>query len=236
MKKTILTFGLALLASAASLSAASVLVNDSNGSTFGNTSGLAIDFDVTTASLAAWSPTLVNGQTYSIDQITIRKQGTTASPFHLGAYSGFDTATGALTGFLGVSNAITAAEASTFDNTLTFNFTGVNVTVDNNIGTIGAGSGLVYFFYQPSTTALASASGATTVTTHRINNADGTFANSLSGLIVGTGASGTGAAAPFTVRTDRVTEYGATITPIPEPTSAALLGLGGLALLRRRRA
>lgn len=49
------------------------------------------------------------------------------------------------------------------------------------------------------------------------------------------GLTDTGWAAGFLTEPDDIQQIGLRITPIPEPTTLALLGLGGLAMLRRRR-
>lgn len=148
--KTGLVLFIGFLLTAGMASAASVTATDGGTAVYGNANGLAIDFDATLAPNAIWTPTLVSGQTYTLNSVAIKNTTTNTGSYYLGVYTGF--AGGTLSGFKGVSD--TAKDFSTSPNNwLTFTFSNLNynLTVDS---TIGSGSGLHYFVYQSGTSAL----------------------------------------------------------------------------------
>jgi hypothetical protein len=219
-----LLFVLVMLVIAMPASAETITVTDTLANTYGNTQGLAVDFDTTTAGLnpaitTGWAPALIDGQQYSLDSISVISGAEVlagAGNVYLGVYTGI--AGDISGGFLG-----TSTNAVDFKNTLSgdwvmFDFSGINVTADS---VVGSGSGMLYFIFQPDGNA-KTGTGGDEIRLHRINT-DTTINQSLSSVIAYGGLS-----------TLRSLEYQAQITVIPEPATIALLGLGGLALIRRK--
>ncbi|HOQ05706.1 MAG TPA: PEP-CTERM sorting domain-containing protein [Anaerohalosphaeraceae bacterium] len=224
MKKAMSWF-LSILLIAGSASAEVITVTDALVNTYGNTQGLAIDFDTTTAGLnpaitEGWVPALVDGQKYYLDFIRVRSGAEVlvgSGVVYLGVYTGLGTG-GALSGFLGTSTNTIDFKSTVNGEWYTFNFSGISVTADS---VVGAGTGMLYFVFQPTTAAKANTYGDE-IRLHRIN-ADTTINQSLSSVIAYGGLS-----------TLRSLEYQVQITPIPEPTTMALMGLGVFAFRRKR--
>ena len=138
---------------------------------------------------------------------------------YLGIYTG--NSAGVYTGFLGTS--VNTVDFSTIANGtfVAFNFTGLNVTADN---VPGSGSGLLYFGFQSGTT--DSGGSLLTEPMHRIDGSGGSITD-YGNLVMAFGG---------TV-SNRPLEFQAVVTPVPEPTTMALIGLSGASLLitgRRR--
>jgi hypothetical protein len=225
MKQVMTCLILALL-SAGSASAETIAVTDSLANTYGNTQGLAIDFDTTIAGLnstvtTGWAPALINGQQYGLDSISVRTGAEVLAGtgiVYLGVYSGLGTG-GVLSGFLGTStNTIDFKNNNVTGDWKTFDFSGISVTADS---VVGAGTGMLYFVFQPTTAAKADSYGDE-IRLHRIN-VDTTINQSLSSVIAYGGLS-----------TLRSLEYQAQLT-IPEPATMLLLGLGSLLAARKRK-
>ena len=205
-------------------SAEIITVSDSLANTYGNTQGLVVDFDTSTAGLNAditsgWDPALASGQEYSVDSISVISGAEVLAGtgnVYLGAYSGLDA--GVLSGFLGTSTNAIDFTATANGDWVTFNFSGLNVTADT---VTGSGTGMLYFIFQQDGNA-KTGTGGDEIRLHRIN-IDTTIDQSLSSVIAYGGLS-----------TLRSLEYEAQITPIPEPATVVLLGLGTLAALRKR--
>jgi hypothetical protein len=217
MKKTMTVLGALLTAGSVLAQSSSVTDTDGDGNIYGNVSGVVIDFDSTAASAAVWSPPLSDGTTYNLNSLSFRQGATTdAASLYLGVYTGL--ASGVLSGFLGASaNAINWSTVA--DGTWAqYTFSGINVTADS---TVGSGSGLLYFVFQAETTAI----GGTEVgdiSLQRINGfgSTDTMLTDLNHVIA--------YGAPVTTR---ALEYQATVTPVPEPASLAMIGLSGAGLL-----
>ena len=220
-KTTLLTLS-AIALSAISAGAATVTVDDHNNS-FGDVDAFAIDFDATTGGTADWTPDLSTSNTYSIDSISVWEQGTQDTDFYLGVYTGFTG--GTLSGFQGAStNTINFSdETGTFK--VTWDFIGQGITVTPEV-TPGSGGDQRYFVFQTVATAQTTLVDLGDNTTTLAIFRNGSYADRLSGVIK---------AGDTSVRGNRNQSYEATLTAIPEPSSAALLGLGGLALILRRR-
>jgi hypothetical protein len=174
MKTTIACFAVSLLL-AGSASAVSVTATDGGTAVYGNCNGFAIDFDATAAANAVWTPSLVNGQSYTLNSVAL-KNATNSGTYYLGVYTGFSG--GTLSGFQGVSD--TSKNFATVTNnwlTFTFNNLNYNITVD---ATVGSGAGLLYFVYQSGTSAIASPN--VILATDKFG-ADTTMANSLASII-----------------------------------------------------
>ncbi len=199
---------------------------------FGRTAGAYVLFSSTGLDSAAnlnWgSAPPQDGQLYSIDSVSFVKNnvGPATSPANLwiGVYTGYSG--GTLTGFLGASNASVAWAAATSGSTHTWSFDGISVTADPGVQ--------LYFMFQTSADARTSQLGLTAENDLSIvrlpdsgttNGGAHTYAAQGVGIIQDNG----------TDRTDRIPFITLQTTLIPEPSSAALFGLGALALLRRRR-
>ena len=152
MRKVMAWFILVLLI-AGLTSAYTITVDDdeTGGNSYGNAAGFAIDFDATPPAApenvtTGWEPPLVAGDTHPLNSISIQYGGSvTAGPavVYLGVYSGGVNGGG----FLGASiNAIDFGKVAE-DEWVTWEFEGIEVTVDN---VVGSGTGLLYFRYQVS--------------------------------------------------------------------------------------
>lgn len=223
MKKKLLLFSALTLP----IHAATVSVTDADGSGYGNFQGLAVDFDATTGLSADWSPDLVNGQQYSVDSISVfARNATDSTDWYLGVYTQGGVNVGGagidLGGFLGTSS--NTVDLSAANGKVTWNFTGINVTADN---VAGGGSGELFFVLQSVTTAQTELGPANNTTDiRRIDGGNGSYTDELAAILHNDAE---------WLKTTRAPEYEATLTAIPEPSSTALLGLGGLALILRRR-
>ncbi|MEM9346948.1 MAG: PEP-CTERM sorting domain-containing protein [Planctomycetota bacterium] len=209
--------------------AATVTVTDGTGNNYGRTAGIAIDFDATTGISADWAPDLVAGSTYNVDSVSLflgSGTNTGGEDFYLGVYQ---TRSGTnYSDFLGVSDNTINLDTATLNQALTWNFSSIKpeVTPETNPG---SGGDILYFLLQTGTTALTSPADFSAGDTpfRRINDSTGgSFDDELSAAIDGTDKQ---------LKVDRALEYSATVSLVPEPSSLALLGLGGLAILRRRR-
>ncbi len=199
---------------------------------FGRTAGAYVLFSSTgldsTANLNWGSAPPQDGQPYSIDSVSFVKNnvGPATSPENLwvGVYTGY--AGGTLTGFLGASNASVAWAAATSGSTQTWSFDGISVTANSGVQ--------LYFMFQTSAEARTTQLGLSAendISTRRLtdngttNGGAHTYAAQGAGIIQDNGD----------VRDTRIPFITLQTTLIPEPSSAALFGLGALALLRRRR-
>lgn len=179
MKKVMAWIILALLI-AGSASAETITVTDDpagGGNSYGNTVGFAIDFD-STAPLAAttvttgWAPPLVAGKSYALNSVSMQYGGAVTSGTgicYLGVYSDMGTT------FLGASTNSIDFNTTAADTWCTFNFENLNVVVDS---TVGSGTGLLYFYYQPAQT---SGTGGE-ISTRRLNY-DAAMTQVLSSII-----------------------------------------------------
>jgi hypothetical protein len=178
-----------------------------------------IDFDSTAASAAVWSPALSAGTTYNLNSLSFRQGATTdAASLYLGVYTGFTSQlySGVLSGFLGASDNAINWSTIAGGTWAQYTFSGINVTADS---TVGSGSGVLYFVFQAETTALAGTEVGD-ISLQRINGSNGSMATDLNNVIA--------YGAPVTTR---ALEYQATVTPVPEPASLAMIGLSGAGLL-----
>lgn len=216
-----------LLPAASSL-AATIVVTDGDSNNYGNFDGFALDFDATPQGtngvVSGYNPPLQAGEPYSLDSISLFERNNKDAAYYLGVYTGYDA--GALSGFQGVSTNTINFNATTNEKvTWLFSPNQVVVTPETNPG---AGSDIRYFILQTGTDALTTVpnQGPDDTAVKRLDGESGSFAQHLGAVIdVEQG-----------LRRDRVAEYEAVLTPVPEPSAAALLGVGALALLRRRRA
>ena len=227
-KAAIAAFAALTLLSAAN--AATVLVTDGTNNDFGDAGGVAIDFDATTGLAADWVADLSTSQTYFIDSLTLFRATNEASTgtVYLGVYTSIGASPGkTLGGFQGVStntiNLSTLGQNAPF----TFTFSGFSVTPQQNPA---SGGDIRYFVFQTGTTALANIDLSVRVPIRRIddNTTPAGFSHQLAAVLQ------RGHPTEF-LRTGRAPEYSATITPIPEPSALALLGIAGAVIAARRR-
>lgn len=257
MKRAFCLLSLGLAVASQPVLAETVSVTDADGNGFGNTVGVAIDFDATTGITADWTADLAAGSTYSVDSVTLFARGAVNSdPVYLGVYSSLTGDTGVagnatLGGFLGVSD-----NTQVFSGTgaRTWTFSGINVVAGSEAGNLSdlaggssttelengeviSGDGILFFVYQTETTALTELPAVLSPDTdqfafRRIDGGDGSVDDELAAVLQGGNIGSTGA---DVYKTSRVPEYEASVTLVPEPGSIALLVLGGTLGLRRRR-
>lgn len=229
MKSTSVPCILALLASGP-LHASTLLITDGgDGGPYGDTAGFVVDIDST----YSYSTPLVAGQLYRLDSVSIWEASdfldpANSTPAYLSVFGssfavgGFDGDTAA--DHLGYSdNAID--HTATVDTTkITYTFTDLFVTADDD-GAL-SGSGLLFFTWDDDTT--------------RNNFGISSGVHPYQRIDSNPDAVDFGAAvyAFGSIQGQRVPEIEITVTPIPEPGSAALVlgGLGLLGLRRRRKA
>jgi hypothetical protein len=220
--------GILIVALAPAVSAESISVSDGDGNQYTNAMGLAVDFDSTAAANADWTPDLVAGQTYNVNSLSVREVSGTPGDVYLGVYTGY--ANGALSGFLGASTNAVDFSTNTNLTFVQFNFSGITVTVDSTVSTgtaalPGGGSGMLFFAFQ--TDALPQATVGTVRAYQRIDGAGPhTLTNYLAAVLDSANAGAFNTRSP---------EYRATITPVPEPTAAAMLAIPAMAWLAARR-
>ena len=227
MNKTMKWFAVGLLsAGTAAAQTSTITVTDGTGNTYGAANGIAIDFDSSlTPATAPWTPgSLVNGQEYSVDSVSLRPASSTTGGVYLGVYT--INSSGAFSGFLGASDNSVDFSTVPSGDFVQFTFSGINVTADN---VAGSGSGLLYFGFQSVQTASGNA-----LLTDAMNRIDGFGTYSMQDY-------GSQVMSYGTITTSRALEYMASVTaiaPVPEPSTLAMLGsgLGILAILRRRKA
>ena len=203
--------------------AATVAVTDGNLNQFGDIGGFAIDFDATTGLTANYEPDLVAGQPYNLNNVTVyRGSDASTGTVYLGVYTSYSA--NVLSGFLGSSiNTLTLNTLAASD-PMSFNFTGLTVTPQSNPA---SGGDVRYFVFQSGTTALTAVGGQSIrVPVRRIDGEVGSFADELSQVIRSDNGD---------QPANRAVEYSATITPVPEPSGFALLGIASAALMRHRR-
>jgi hypothetical protein len=202
-------------------SASIITVTDGTGNTYGDCFGAAVDFDAAlNPTLAPWTPALVAGQQYSVDSLSLRENTADTGNVYLGVYTGFSA--NVVSGFLGVSTNTVDFSTVTNGDWAQFNFSGITVTAD---ATPGSGSGVLYFIFQTGTEAVNSA-----IVKRSMHRIDGWGSYLFTDY-------GSAAINPINggLITNRALEYQASITAIPEPATMALLGLGALAMLRKRK-
>lgn len=213
--------------SAGLLSAATVSVTDGTGNNYGNFDGFAIDFDASTGITADWAPDLQVSETYSIDSVSLFELNDFNADLFLGVYTGFNESTGALSGFEGVSTNTINFNSLPGTNQVTWNFSGITVTVDD---VAGAGSGVRYFALQTESTAIATINnfGDDTTAVRRIDGETGSFTDELAAVIDGGGGADR-------LKGTRAPEYEASVTLIPEPSTSILGAVAALAFAGARR-
>ncbi len=202
--KSLAAFFAIFLLIAGSVLSESVTATDGGTAIYGACNGVAIDFDATAAPNAPWTPSLISGRAYTLKSVAIKNASGNTGTNYLGVYTGFSG--GNLSGFLGVSDTAKNFTNSP-NNWLTFTFSNLNcnLTVDS---TVGSGSGMLYFVYQPGTSGLTQPNGATLATDKF--NADTYMTNSLAGII-----------AYGRIVANRSPQYQATITPVSQATPPA---------------
>ncbi len=231
--------------------AESVSVVDGDDNDFGNTVGLAIDFDATPGVIADWTPDLAAGSTYSVDSVTLyADSATNFDPVYLGVYgslTGDSTTLGRATlgDFIGVS-----------DNTVVFGgtgartwtFSGINVVAGSEAGNLSqiqtaaagferelddgetvTGDGMLFFVYQTDTTPLTELPEVLSPDTdqfryRRIDGLDGMVEQHLAAVLQGGNLGGSGV---DVFKANRSPEYDATISLVSTPTDPADLDQDG---------
>ena len=150
--------------------------------TYGNTQGIAIDFDSTDASGSKATPALTNGVTYSVDSLQVRvdtSKFTNTKDVYLAVYTGIAADGEALTNFVGASdNAVTLTKGSGVTNAV-WTFSNISVTSETNPG---SGGDQLYFIFQTNNVAQA-----TTDTSYDIPvmRQKATYVNVLSAVVRG---------------------------------------------------
>ncbi len=199
--------------------AATVIVTDADGNTFGDTAGFALDFDRTTGLSATYTPALVNAP-YFIDNVTVFNGDSSTGTVFLGVYTTFSS--GTLSGFQGVSTNTVTLDGLARSAPLSFDFSGLTVTPEMNPG---SGGDVRFFVFQTGTEALTTYTNGVRVPIRRIDGAAGSFDDELSAIINSSDGS---------LQTSRSAEYTATLTLVPEPSVYGLLGIAGAILAARR--
>lgn len=242
-----LSSGISLLAAAAALSlapragAATLQIDSGSSAGFGRIGGAYVAFSSSVSSTVEtnWGGAPpVDGSTYSIDSISFVKNNPTGEGFSelwigvYGSYSGTANpggSAGVFGDFLGVSSASVAWSTFNTGSTVTWTFDGITAT---------ASSGqTLYFAFQTSAASLAgeapliATEGQTSV--RRLPGDGNNFDNQGAAMIEAMLAVPVGSEGYL--RDNRVPFINLETTLIPEPSSSALLGLGALALLRRKR-
>jgi len=223
MNNKLTWLAVALLSAGSAFAQSTITVTDGTGNTYGNATGIGIDFDsALTPATAPWTPALVNGQQYTVNSVSLRDFSDNTGAVYLGVYTTLSS--GVLSGFLGAS--VNTVDFSTVvnGNWAQFNFSGITVTADN---TPGSGSGLLYFSFQSVNT---STSSSLIEPMHRIDGFGSYSLQDYGNNVIAFGA----------LQTTRALEFQSTVTsvaPVPEPGTYALLlgGLGTLTLFRRRQ-
>jgi MYXO-CTERM domain-containing protein len=227
------TLSLTLSAGAATLQIASGTPGG-----FGRIGGVYTAFSSTVESSVAanWGGAApVDGNTYSLDTLTLVKNNASGTGFAdlwvgiYGSYSGSTSSRGVYGDFLGVSTASVAWSTLGPGATASWSFSGVTAT---------AASGKQLFFALQ--TSAASLSGLAPInategqsSVQRLPGDTNTFTNQGAGIIEA--MLPTPAGSEGYLRNTRVGLMSLTVSPVPEPSVAALGALGALGLLRRRR-
>lgn len=208
---------------ATTASAGTLTITDGgDGLPYGDTDGFVVDFDST----YAWSPALIPGRIYSIDSVSIweasdSKDPPNSTPAYLSVFdstfAGFNGATEAA--HLGHSDNAIDHTATTDSAKITYTFSDIFVTADND-GAL-SGSGLVYFTWDDDTTRnnFGTSSGV-----HPYQRID----SNPPAADYGAAVYAFGAIQPQRVPE---IEISVTLQPIPEPSALALVALASLGIV-----
>jgi hypothetical protein len=196
----------------------SITVTDGTGNTYGNATGIGIDFS-STLTVASWSPSLTAGLQYAVNSVSVRDASDVAGAVYLGVYTG--NSLGVFTGFLGASTNSIDFSTVTNGNFAQFDFSGINVTADS----APVGSGLLYFGFQTANT--DSGNALVVRAMHRVDGFDSYTIQQYGNNVLAFGA----------LQTTRALEYQASVTAVPEPSTYAIFiaAFCGVALFLRRR-
>ena len=231
---------LAATAISLTLNAGAATLQTSTGSpaNFGRIGGVYTTFSSTLEPTAAanWAGAPpVDGNTYTIDTLSLVKNNAAGTGLAnlwvgvYGSYSGSTSSRGVYGDFLGVSTSAVAWSTLGPGASATWSFNGVTATA--------ASGKMLYFAFQTSADSLSGSAPINSVegetAGQRLPGDGNTATNQGAGIIE--------AMLPTPISTNgylrdtRVAVMNLAVTPVPEPSAAALGALGALGLLRRRR-
>lgn len=203
------------------------LTDGGDGSPYGDTEGFVVDFD---SSFTSWSTTLVAGQSYSVDSISIWEASDAVAgdrpPVYLSVFDstfgGYDGDTSAE--HLGFSDNAIDHGLTPDTSKITYTFTGITVTADSD-GAL-SGSGLLYFFWDDDTIRNNFSGSGGVQPYQRIDSNPSASDPAYGAAVHAFGA----------IQTSRVPEIEISVTAIPEPATIGLVGIfgAGVFFVRRR--